>query len=77
MLISYGLLNARRSEQTRYGRVWQKRRPTRLEPVECYARLGGLPQRQISLKKLGEMERDVNRLTAITERFSKIGSQPE
>ena len=25
----------------------------------------------------GEMERDVNRLTAITERFSKIGSQPE
>ena len=47
-------------------------------PFECIIRLDYVSKRQHPAEiAFNEMERDVDRLTSITERFSKIGSQPE
>ena len=80
MLISYmAFSNARRSEQNK---VWTGMAKETAHQIgtPLSAMLGWvayLKDKYPQEEAFGEMERDVNRLTAITERFSKIGSQPE
>jgi two-component sensor histidine kinase len=80
MLISYmAFSNARRSEQNK---VWTGMAKETAHQIgtPLSAMLGWVAYLKDKYPKeeaFGEMERDVNRLTAITERFSKIGSQPE
>ncbi len=80
MLISYmAFSNARRSEQNK---VWTGMAKETAHQIgtPLSALLGWiayLKEQYPSETAFGEMERDVDRLTAITERFSKIGSQPE
>lgn len=80
MLISYmAFSNARRSEQNK---VWTGMAKETAHQIgtPLSALLGWiayLKEQYPSEAAFGEMERDVDRLTAITERFSKIGSQPE
>lgn len=80
MLISYmAFSNARRSEQNK---VWTGMAKETAHQIgtPLSAMLGWvayLKDKYPQEEAFGEMERDVDRLTAITERFSKIGSQPE
>ena len=80
MLISYmAFSNARRSEQNK---VWTGMAKETAHQIgtPLSALLGWiayLKEQYPNEAAFGEMERDVDRLTAITERFSKIGSQPE
>lgn len=80
MLISYmAFSNARRSEQNK---VWTGMAKETAHQIgtPLSAMLGWvayLKDKYPQEEAFEEMERDVNRLTAITERFSKIGSQPE
>jgi two-component sensor histidine kinase len=80
MLISYmAFSNARRSEQNK---VWTGMAKETAHQIgtPLSAMLGWvayLKDKYPQEEAFGELERDVNRLTAITERFSKIGSQPE
>jgi two-component sensor histidine kinase len=80
MLISYmAFSNARRSEQNK---VWTGMAKETAHQIgtPLSALLGWiayLKEQYPNEVAFGEMERDVDRLTAITERFSKIGSQPE
>ena len=80
MLISYmAFSNARRSEQNK---VWtgMARETAHQIGTPLSALLGWIEYLKGQYPKeaaFGEMERDIQRLTAITERFSKIGSQPE
>ena len=80
MLISYmAFSNARRSEQNK---VWTGMAKETAHQIgtPLSAMLGWmayLKDKYPQEEAFGEMERDVNRLTAITERFSKIGYQPE
>ncbi|HCP40779.1 MAG TPA: two-component sensor histidine kinase [Cryomorphaceae bacterium] len=80
MLISYmAFSNARRSEQNK---VWTGMAKETAHQIgtPLSAMLGWmayLKDKYPGEEAFGEMERDVDRLTAITERFSKIGSQPE
>jgi len=80
MLISYmAFSNARRSEQNK---VWTGMAKETAHQIgtPLSALLGWiayLKDQYPNEMAFGEMERDVDRLTDITERFSKIGSQPE
>ncbi len=80
MLISYmAFSNARRSEQNK---VWtgMARETAHQIGTPLSALLGWitfLKDKYPAEIAFNEMERDVDRLTSITERFSKIGSQPE
>lgn len=80
MLISYmAFSNARRSEQNK---VWTGMAKETAHQIgtPLSALLGWtayLKEKYPEETAFGEMDRDVDRLTAITERFSKIGSQPE
>ena len=80
MLISYmAFSNARRSEQNK---VWtgMARETAHQIGTPLSALLGWitfLKDKYPTEVAFSEMERDVDRLTSITERFSKIGSQPE
>ena len=80
MLISYmAFSNARRSEQNK---VWtgMARETAHQIGTPLSALLGWiayLKERYPAEIAFKEMERDVDRLSSITERFSKIGSRPE
>ena len=80
MLISYmAFSNARRSEQNKVWTGMAKETAHQIgTPLSAMLRwVAYLKDKYPQEEAFGEMERDVNRLTAITERFSKIGSQPE
>jgi len=80
MLISYmAFSNARRSEQNK---VWTGMAKETAHQIgtPLSALLGWIAFLKEQYPKevaFGEMEKDIDRLSAITERFSKIGSQPE
>jgi two-component sensor histidine kinase len=80
MLISYmAFSNARRSEQNK---VWTGMAKETAHQIgtPLSAVLGWIAFLKEQYPKevaFGEMEKDIDRLSAITERFSKIGSQPE
>jgi hypothetical protein len=80
MLISYmAFSNARRSEQNK---VWtgMARETAHQIGTPLSALMGWLAYLKEQYPKeiaFGEMEKDIDRLTDITDRFSKIGSQPE
>lgn len=80
MLISYmAFSNARRSEQnkvwTGMARETAHQIGTPLSALMGW--LGYLKEQYPTEIAFGEMEKDIDRLTDITDRFSKIGSQPE
>ena len=80
MLISYmAFSNARRSEQnkvwTGMARETAHQIGTPLSALMGW--LGYLKEQYPTETAFGEMEKDIDRLTDITDRFSKIGSQPE
>src|SRR5210317_1312178 len=80
MLISYmAFSNARRSEQNKVWTGMAKETAhqigTRLSALMGW--LGYLKEQYPAEIAFGEMEKDIDRLTDITDRFSKIGSQPE
>lgn len=80
MLISYmAFSNARRSEQNK---VWtgMARETAHQIGTPLSALMGWIAYLKDQYPQemaLGEMEQDIERLSAITDRFSKIGSQPE
>jgi len=80
MLISYmAFSNARRSEQNK---VWTGMAKETAHQIgtPLSALMGWIAYLREQYPKeiaFGEMEKDINRLTEITDRFSKIGSQPE
>lgn len=80
MLISYmAFSNARRSEQNKVWTGMAKETAHQIgTPLSALLGwLGYLKEQYPNEVAFPEMERDVDRLSAITERFSKIGSQPE
>jgi len=80
MLISYmAFSNARRSEQNK---VWTGMAKETAHQIgtPLSALMGWIAYLKEQYPKeiaFGEMEKDIDRLTEITDRFSKIGSQPE
>jgi len=80
MLISYmAFSNARRSEQNK---VWTGMAKETAHQIgtPLSALMGWITYLKEQYPKeiaFGEMEKDIDRLTEITDRFSKIGSQPE
>ena len=80
MLISYmAFSNARRSEQNKVWTGMAKETAHQIgTPLSALLGwIGYLKEQYPNEVAFPEMERDVDRLSAITERFSKIGSQPE
>ena len=80
MLISYmAFSNARRSEQNKVWTGMAKETAHQIgTPLSALMGwLGYLKEQYPKENAFGEMEKDINRLTDITDRFSKIGSQPE
>lgn len=80
MLISYmAFSNARRSEQNKVWTGMAKETAHQIGPP-LSALMGWIAYLKEQYPKeiaFGEMEKDIDRLTEITDRFSKIGSQPE
>ena len=80
MLISYmAFSNARRSEQNKVWTGMAKETAHQIgTPLSALMGwLGYLKEQYPKENAFGEMEKDIDRLTDITDRFSKIGSQPE
>ena len=80
MLISYmAFSNARRSEQNKVCTGMAKETAHQIgTPLSALMGwLGYLKEQYPKENAFGEMEKDIDRLTDITDRFSKIGSQPE
>ena len=80
MLISYmAFSNARRSEQNKVWTGMAKETAHQIgTPLSTFMGwLGYLKEQYPKENAFGEMEKDIDRLTDITDRFSKIGSQPE
>ena len=80
MLISYmAFSNARRSEQNKVWTGMAKETAHQIgTPLSALMGwLGYLKEHYPKENAFGEMEKDIDRLTDITDRFSKIGSQPE
>lgn len=80
MLISYmAFSNARRSEQNKVWSGMAKETAHQIgTPLSALMGwLGYLKEQYPKENAFGEMEKDIDRLTDITDRFSKIGSQPE
>ena len=80
MLISYmAFSNARRSEQNKVWTGMAKETAHQIgTPLSALMGwLGYLKEQNPKENAFGEMEKDIDRLTDITDRFSKIGSQPE
>ena len=80
MLISYmAFSNARRSEQNKVWTGMAKETAHQIgTPLSALMGwLGYLTEQYPKENAFGEMEKDIDRLTDITDRFSKIGSQPE
>ena len=66
------------SEQTDYGRPWPKKPLIKSEPplTSMIGWITLLKEKEKS-EPLDEMEKDIERLQVITDRFSKVGSLPE
>lgn len=80
MLISYmAFSNARRSEQNKVWTGMAKETAHQIgTPLSALLGwIGYLKEQYPKELAFGEMEKDIDRLSAITDRFSKIGSQPE
>jgi len=80
MLISYmAFSNARRSEQNKVWTGMAKETAHQIgTPLSALMGwLGYLKEQYPKENAFGEMEKDIDRLTDITDRFSKIGSQPD
>ncbi len=65
--------------KTRYGQVWQKKR--HISWVHLFHHLEGwvemLKEKPDNEKIVQELEKDVDRLRLVSDRFGKIGSTPQ